>query len=442
MNSSKLKKSVAALLCCGLCISSGVFGAMAVKKMPEINGQTPYADGHVYWLCNTSTLEITEIDESFFTPNATPVNNKHFNYNEEAKDWLIPGGSKSGSITIGNNAASQEATLSFCAMTTGLIRWQASMSDEELQAYMENHDESDFAENGLPKDYLPQEYIDYADANPSDYTPAQLFYLSNVLVKDKLQLKVYRVMPGTNDQKGRLIFRGYVNGRGNDYNDIRDDNFTDNPSEWYNTVIPAEEDEDWNYTVKTTDEITKDMSIELGEVQPGESVKFIFRLHAPTSLKSVIEKTDPEYAGFMKASGVVLNSGSGGANSNNTGGSPNGPVYYGNDPVDEDSVVNHGYAGAVAMIDWVFYAGINLAPEVTTTTTEPTTTTTTITTSTTTTKTTTNTTTTTKPTPPVPRTGEAAIPYAYASAACGISALLIFFIAFGNVGKKKKEEEE
>ena len=48
----------------------------------------------------------------------------------------------------------------------------------------------------------------------------------------------------------------------------------------------------------------------------------------------------------------------------------------------------------------------------------------------------------TKPTPPSPGTGEEPNLYVFAAAACGISAVVIFIIAFGNTGKRKKKEEE
>ena len=88
------------------------------------------------------------------------------------------------------------------------------------------------------------------------------------------------------------------------------------------------------------------------------------------------------------------------------------------------ATVDHGYAGSIALIDWVFVIPPEEIKAPNFPTPDPTTTTTTK-----------------KPTPVVPGTGDASIPYAAASAACGISALVIFFVAFGEVGKKKKEEE-
>ena len=407
LKNSKFIKIVAALLCCGLCVSSAVLGSIAVQKIPQINGQTAYADGHVYWLCNTDGLNITQIDESFFAPNG----DKFFKYNEEAKDWLMPGGVKDGSITIGNSNDSIPATLRFYAESTGYMRWYSANNDEP------------------PADWVPQEYKDFAEKNGTDYNPAQLYYLSKVLVKDKLQLKVYRVKPGSNDQKGRLIYQGKVNGEGNLYNDLEYSNVSD-PDTWYNVDIPAKENENWDFTLDDDQEKTDNMTIYLGKIKPGETVKYIFRLHAPTSLKSVIEPTDPEYAGF-KAVSPLSNSGSSPVNTGAAGGVS--PVYNGAGDgagSNEQIINNHGYSKAVAMIDWVFLASIVLPVEPPT---EPS--------STTTTTTQPETTTTTKAAPVVPGTGEAAIPYAVASGICGISALAIFIIAFGNTGRKKKEEE-
>ena len=439
MKHHKIIKIVAALLCCGLCISSAALGIMAVKKMPEINGQTAYADGHVYWFDPTGEFEIQEINESFFAPgnlnNPNAQNNKYFKYNQKALDWLLPGGSKSGKLTVKNNSESADAYMSFCADHTGIMRWRADHRDYDQM------DESLFDEYGFYKGYLPKEYEDFQAQNKTgnaayDYTPQQLFYISKILVEKKLLLKVYKLSP-YQEGKGRLVYKGNVKGHGNYYNEYSDDDFNTEP--WYNITVPAEEDEDWNFTVNSDDPITDDMTIELGKVYPGESATFLFRLHAPTDLHSFFTEADGSiYAGFVEASKTGSNSGSGGASQNDTG-------VYGASPIDtnadpEPPEPNHGYSNTVAMIDWIFEIYTLGAPSYESepesepesdpeptkpeptkpepTKPEP-----------------------TKPAPIVPGTGEAAVPYAFASGFCGFSALVIFFIAFGNTGKRKKEEE-
>ena len=397
MKKNIIKKSIAALLCCGLCVSTGVFASIAVTKMPEINGKTPYADGHVYWICDGDDVGIEDITESFFAPNG----NAYFKYNEKAKDWLMPGGTKSGSLTIANHSESQKATMGFMAQNTGLAR--GFTEGGELSPDME----------------VPQEYRDFIAQNSDvPYTPAQLYFLSRTLVESKLKLKVYRVKPGDENKTSpqvHLVYQGMVNGKGAVTNSVLDENFRQ-PS-WYDMTLPSEEDETWDFTV--ADDAPEGMMIGLGDVVANESVKFVFRLHAPKELKSVIQPGDPEYSDFQKVSGN--SGGAGGSGSPGYGGVS--PIYNGT-----GDAVNQGYSHAVAMIDWIFSVSFVDAP------TEPSETTTTTTTPTT-------TTTTTKYTPPTPKTGEAAVPYVVAAGLCGFSALAIFFIAFGNIGKKRKEEE-
>ena len=399
--------------------------------MPQINGQTPYADGHVYWFSDDGKIAISDITESFFAPN-----DPHFTYNSTATDWLIPGGSKSGTLTIANQSDSKMVDVSFYADHTGVMRWNAKHANEE-------HDDSEFDEYGFLKGYIPEEYAAFKSKNSTvDYSAEQLFYLSKILVEYKLLLKVYRLSPFENG-KARLIYQGSVKGYGILDNDVSLDTtamkFQYEKAEWYNTSVPDMEDEDWDILPDPNSELTENMNIELGEIAAGQSATFYFVLHAPTDLNSVIQEDDFEYAGFMKASGVDENSGSGSPNNN---GSPGvSPRYNGVAPED---VINHGYSNAVAMIDWIFSASIiteqtdppptnppptnppptNPPPTNPPSTQPPATT--------------------TKPAPVSPGTGEAAVPYAAASVICGISALAIFFIAFGNIdktGKKKKEEK-
>ena len=422
--------------------------------MPQINGQTPYADGHVYWFSDNGRLAITDITESFFAPN-----DPHFTYNSTATDWLIPGGSKSGTLTIANQSNSKKISqVSFYADHTGVMRWWANhehfyeehpLPEREESVYgadgydqygfdedgydKDGYDEYGFDRLGFMKDYIPEEYAAFKSKNPTvDYSAEQLFYLSKILVEYKLLLKVYRLSPFENG-KARLIYQGSVKGYGILDNDVSLDTtamkFQYEKAEWYNTSVPDMEDEDWDILPDPNSELTENMNIEFGEIAAGQSATFYFVLHAPTDLNSVIQEDDFEYAGFMKASGVDENSGSGSPNNN---GSPGvSPRYNGVAPED---VINHGYSNAVAMIDWIFSASIiteqtdppptNPPPTNPPSTQPPATT--------------------TKPAPVSPGTGEAAVPYAAASVICGISALAIFFIAFGNIdktGKKKKEEK-
>ena len=86
--------------------------------------------------------------------------------------------------------------------------------------------------------------------------------------------------------------------------------------------------------------------------------------------------------------------------------------------------LEHGYENTVALIDWYFGLSIIQAPTQTMTTT-----------------TTTTTTTTKKATPISPKTGEAPNMYLFAAIACGVSALVIFYVTFCG-GKRRKREEE
>ena len=57
LRSEKIKKTAAAIVCCGLCVSTGLLGSIAVTKMPEINGRTAFANGHVYLQDTTDSVE-------------------------------------------------------------------------------------------------------------------------------------------------------------------------------------------------------------------------------------------------------------------------------------------------------------------------------------------------------------------------------------------------
>ncbi len=79
--------------------------------------------------------------------------------------------------------------------------------------------------------------------------------------------------------------------------------------------------------------------------------------------------------------------------------------------------LDHGYDKTVAMIDWVFVLSYVLPEAVSTSQDES-----------------------QKPTPVSPGTGEAPNLYIYAAAACGFSALAIFFVTFG--GRRRRKEDD
>ncbi len=310
----KSTKIIAGLLCCVLCILTAVFSVLAVvnRTIGNIKGLKTYADGFVMFEDNDDVVEISRMDESFFAP----TGDNYFKYNEEAKDWLMPGGSKSGSLTV-QNKSDRTLTIYLSAESTGPTRLE----------YLKKAEDPDAEGPFTPDDDVYQEYKDFVEKNYSDLSDDQalikageLQEISNALV-DELDLKIYK--NGTGDPE--LVYDGKLRG--------------------------------------------DEMRITMSSLKPNEQVEFNFTLTAPVTL--------------------------------------------GNE-----------YSGGMALIDWIFDFTYSEAPSQTTTTTTPTTTTTT-----------------TKYTPPTPKTGEAAIPYAVAAGLCGFSALAIFFIAFGNIGKKRKEEE-
>lgn len=310
--SEKIKKSVAAVVCCGLCVSTGLLGSIAVTKMPEINGRTAFANGHVYLQDTTDSVEFYDVDESFFAPDDP----NHFTYSQAATERLMPGDTRTGSIKIANNANSdkvEKVTISLFAASTGQM-------------------------GGQKVDGVPKEFVDFYNANKSlGYTPAQLKSLSDDLVK-KLKLTI--------KQGDDLVYSGPLTGDGDSNN-------------------------------KKMTQITP---IEVGTLKPTESVTYDFTLEVPTT-------------------------------------------------------IDNDYANAAALIDWVFVVSdwspvqpppsssepepvssepVSSEPPPATTTQAP-------------------------PAPPSPGTGEAAFPYTMGAVFCGLSALVIFFIAFGNIDKKAKE---
>lgn len=214
--SEKIKKSVAAVICCGLCVSTGLLGSIAVTKMPEINGRTAFANGHVYLQDTTDSVEFYDVDESFFAPDGS----EFFTYKQAATEQLMPGDTRTGSITIANNANPgkvEKVTISLFAASTGQM-------------------------GGQKVDGVPKEFVDFYNANQSlGYTAAQLKSLSDDLVK-KLKLTI--------KQGDDLVYSGPLTGDGDSNN-------------------------------KKMTQITP---IEVGTLKPGESVKYDFTLEVPTTI--------------------------------------------------------------------------------------------------------------------------------------------------------------
>ena len=135
------------------------------------------------------------------------------------------------------------------------------------------------------------------------------------------------------------------------------------------------------YSGKANGPADDDM-IYVGRISPGKTATYRFKLRVSTDLESF-----PRDGSYEKTNNLT-----------------------------------HGYENTVAMIDWHFMISIVAAPTQTT-------------------QTTTTTTTTTKYNPP-PGTGEAPNMYLFAAIACGVSALVIFYVTFGSTGKRRKKEEE
>ncbi len=216
LRSEKIKKTAAAIVCCGLCVSTGLLGSIAVTKMPEINGRTAFANGHVYLQDTTDSVEFYDVDESFFAPDGS----KFFTYKQAATEQLMPGDTRTGSITIANNANPdkvEKVTISLFAASTGQM-------------------------GGQKVDGVPKEFVDFYNANQSlGYTAAQLKSLSDDLVK-KLKLTI--------KQGDDLVYSGPLTGDGDSNN-------------------------------KKMTQITP---IEVGTLKPGESVKYDFTLEVPTTI--------------------------------------------------------------------------------------------------------------------------------------------------------------
>lgn len=215
--SEKIKKSVAAVICCGLCVSTGLVGSIAVTKMPEINGKTAFANGHVYLQDTTDSVEFYDVDESFFAPDGTDF----FTYKQAAKEQLMPGDTRTGSITIANNANPdkvEKVTISLFAASTGQMGGKTNA------------------------DGIPQEFVDFYNANKSlGYTPAQIKSLSDDLV-NKLTLTI--------NKGDDLVYSGPLTGVGDSNNK----------------------------------KMTQSNPIEVGTLKPGDSVKYDFTLQIPTTL--------------------------------------------------------------------------------------------------------------------------------------------------------------
>lgn len=121
----------------------------------------------------------------------------------------------------------------------------------------------------------------------------------------------------------------------------------------------------------------------IGTLHPGESKKFTFKVKIPAK----------EVESFAR-----------------------------DDSPEEAAGLDHGYDNTVAMIDWHFGLSYVAAPVRSTTST--------------------TTTTTTTKAPPPPNTGEAPNMYLFAAIACGVSALVMFYVTFYGGQRKRKEEED
>ena len=345
MKITKIKKIAASVAICLLCGATGVFSVLAVTRTPlTVKGQQTYADGFVTvdseGLDDEFEFGITHIDEDFFSPYShTPTDTgDKIGYDNPAAEILLPGASRSGSITFKNNSEDANIGLLFRAESTP---YEGTEPDEPHY-------------NEIP-------YEMYKAKNYSEYDAPTLKKASDLLVGNYLELEI-------KDPDGKTVYRGKVNGENGDVKkeDERDPDF-DEPGATFNMSSSP---------------------INIGLLNPGESAKYTFTLKVPKSLESFPREDSPE----------------------------------------EDAGLIHGYDNTVAMIDWHFGVVIVAAP------TAPTTTTTTTTSPTT-------TTTTTKPSPPSPGTGEAPNMYLFAAIACGVSALVIFYVTFCG-GKRKKREEE
>lgn len=354
----RLKKTAAALVCCGLCVATGMLGSLAIAKMPQINGKTAYANGFVYLQDDSDSIKIDRLDESFFAPGDLKTGgstNKYFKYNQKAKDWIMPGGSKDGSVSLTNYGSKAVP----------------------VYVYAKSSDASAFAA--------------FKSANSDmDYSAAQFKYLSDLLVSDenKLKLNIYQ----STKSGEKLVYSGSVDGKGSADSEANNKvqanrNKANNMDGFGNAIFLGYLYPDMDAKYPDEDEWSFDIDGYDSSYEP-QSTSFRFELTASKDLKSYLE--GEELANY---------------------------------PANR-ATVDHGYAGSIALIDWVFVIPPEEIKAPNFPTPDPTTTTTTK-----------------KPTPVVPGTGDASIPYAAASAACGISALVIFFVAFGEVGKKKKEEE-
>lgn len=360
-------KAVAAVLSCGLCLSAGLLGAMAVKKMPTINGQTAYSNGFVYLQDSSDSLAFERIDESFFTPDGA----SYYTYRDKAKDWLMPGGSKEGTLTLGNHG-SKACTIYLYAENS---------SDDKFRTF--------YSANGL---------------NPAngDYTLGQMQYLSGLLASDenKLQLKIYRTSKdGKALSPEQLVYVGSIDGKGSNYDENnklitgRENRIDGRANAIYlGTVYPDMASKYPNATNWSFPDLNDNVD------QP-KTITFRMELHAGTGIKSFLEGSeksgfDAVRTSFSAQTGVqngILQAGS-------TLTADRAVVSGNAAPAAKKLADDHGFAGASALFDWVFI-GTSTPPTI-------------------------------PEDPPPPRTGEASIPYAAASAACLLSAGIIFAIAF------------
>lgn len=318
----KFKKLMAGILCCVLCILTALFSVLAISGVTgTVRGIRTYADGYVTVKDEEGSLIFSDMDESFFAPT-----DKYFKYNTQAQDILMPGDTRSGSLTVTNNSA-KTVEMSFHAESTGPTRF--AMNNPNVNVQPDIYQEY--------KEFVHENYPEFKDVDnyltdDGVAKAATLQGLSQNLVK-QLQIEVKK--------NGKTVYKGLVNGTGK----VTDDNN------------------------KTT--MTQNMNIPIGVLNPNESVKYTFTVTVPKTL--------------------------------------------GND-----------YKDSMALIDWIFAVSYweeqtqpsDPEPEPTSPSTP------------------------TKPTPPSPGTGEEPNLYVFAAAACGISAVVIFIIAFGNTGKRKKKEEE
>ena len=329
-SAKKLGKAAAAVACCGLCISAGLFGTLAIRKMPEINGKTAFANGFVYLQDDGDNIQFGHVDESFFAPgNLAPGGNTsgYYKYNEQAADWLMPGGSKEGTLTV-SNKGSQIVSVYLYADSTGNMRNQL----------MEGTDD------------VPKEFEDFYKINRTtkagdtvdhsiDYTPAQLKYLSDLLCSDenKLRLEIFIDDGDGNKENDVLVYSGSVNGHGSDTVTIDGSNNKMDNSHYTSTYIDPEDGEEYTdegdnyidlgmlYPDLHNTELFPDVYDSIRDMYDGsdtpQTVTYRFKLTAGKGLKSFLEGTEKS-------------------------------VFY-RDYANR-AAKDHGFAGSIAMIDWVF----------------------------------------------------------------------------------------